>query len=89
MKKIEEKSKLYKALGEPIRLKIIEYLLNKKECVCICDLSKFIQRDQSVVFRHVQILKDASIISTRKEAKFLMCCLKDKRKIRKYLEGEI
>lgn len=86
MKKIEEKSKFYKALGEPIRLKIIEYLLNKKECTCICELAKSVNRDQSVIFRHVQILKDAGIVNTNKEAKFLMCCLKDKQKIRKYLE---
>ena len=85
MKKIEEKAKFYKALGEPIRLKIIEYLLNKKECVCICDFSKLLKRDQSVIFRHVQILKDAGILSTNKEAKFLMCCLKNEEMIRRLL----
>lgn len=86
MVKIEEKSRFYKALGEPIRLKIIDYLLNKKDCACICDLTKLIKRDQSVIFRHVQVLKDAGIITTEKKACFLMCCLKDKKKIRKYME---
>ena len=88
MKNIEKMSKFYKALGEPIRLRIIEYLLDKKECICICKLSKSIKRDQSVIFRHIQILKAADIVSTNKEAKFLMCCIKDKQKIRKYLEEQ-
>ncbi|MBL7054855.1 winged helix-turn-helix transcriptional regulator [Candidatus Woesearchaeota archaeon] len=87
MLNLEEKSKFYKALGEPIRLKIIEYLLNKKRCTCICELSKLLKRDQSVIFRHIETLKEAKIISTRKEANFLMCCLKDKDKIKKYLEN--
>jgi len=82
----EKKSNFYKALGEPIRLKIIEYLLDKKDCACICDLTKFVNRDQSVVFRHIKILQDAGIIKTEKKANFLMCCIKNKKKISKCLE---
>ena len=85
MKNLEEKSRLYKALGEPIRLKIIEYLMEKGQCTCICELSKLLKRDQSVIFRHIQILKNADILNTNKEAKYLMCCIKDKDKIKKIL----
>jgi len=84
---IKKKSKFYKALAEPIRLKIIEYLLNKKECICICKLSKTLKRDQSVIFRHIQILKEVGIIDACKENKFLVCCLKNKDKKKKYLEA--
>ncbi|MFH1682223.1 MAG: metalloregulator ArsR/SmtB family transcription factor [Candidatus Woesearchaeota archaeon] len=87
MKNLEEKSRLYKALGEPIRLKIIEYLLKKRACVCICELSKLLNRDQSVIFRHIQILKDAGILNTNKEAKYLLCCIKDKDKIKRILRN--
>ncbi len=86
MKKIEEKSKFYKALGDPIRLKIIDYLLKKGKCTCICELSKILKRDQSVIFRHVCILRNAKILNTNKESKFLMCCVNDKDKIKKLLE---
>ena len=68
----EYKSKLYKALGEPTRLKIVEYLIEKENCTCICELSELLKKDQSVIFRHVHILKDAGIINTKKEAKYLM-----------------
>ena len=83
---IEEKSKFYKALGEPIRLRIIEYLLKKEKCTCICNLAKFLKRDQSVIFRHIQMLKDAGIILAKKDANFLICCVQDKKRIKKYLE---
>ncbi|MBW2975789.1 ArsR family transcriptional regulator [Candidatus Woesearchaeota archaeon] len=86
MRGLEEKSRFFKALGEPIRLKIIGFLLGKRECTCICELSSFLIRDQSVIFRHVQILKDAGILNTKKESRCLMCCVKDKESIKKMLE---
>jgi DNA-binding transcriptional ArsR family regulator len=86
MKNLEQKSRLYRALGEPVRLKIIEYLMKKGQCTCICELSKILKRDQSVIFRHILVLKDAGILNTNKEAKYLMCCIKDKDKIKRMLE---
>lgn len=87
MKNIEEKSRFYKALGEQVRLKIIDYLIKRKQCTCICELSKHLKKDQSVVFRHVIILRDAGILDTNKESRCLMCCVKDKEKIKRILYG--
>ncbi|PIZ52440.1 hypothetical protein COY27_00400 [Candidatus Woesearchaeota archaeon CG_4_10_14_0_2_um_filter_33_13] len=87
MNTLNEKSCFYKALGDPIRLRIIEFLLNEKKCTCICHLSKHLNRDQSVIFRHVQVLKSVGILNTIKESKYLMCCIKDKDKLRKMLEN--
>ncbi|MFH1400134.1 MAG: ArsR family transcriptional regulator [Nanoarchaeota archaeon] len=86
MKNLEETAKLHKALGEPIRLRIVQYLLKEGQCTCICDLSTLLRRDQSVIFRHIQILKEAGVLDTRKEAKYLMCCIKDKKRIKRMLE---
>ena len=85
MTKIKQKVKFYKALGEENRLKIIKFLLTQDSCSCICHLSKKLKKDQSVIFRHIQILKDAEIVSTRKKDKFLYCCLKNKKEIKKLL----
>ena len=82
----KEKSRFFKALGEPVRLKIVDFLLNKKDCACICELAGLIKKDISVIFRHVKILEEAGIIKAEKKASFLMCCVKDKNKIMKYLE---
>ncbi|MGM5483404.1 MAG: ArsR/SmtB family transcription factor [Nanobdellota archaeon] len=86
MKNLQHKAKLYKALGEPVRLKIVDYLLKKGECTCICELSKLLKRDQSVISRHIQVLKEADILNTNKETKYLMCCIKDKDKVMRILE---
>ena len=86
MKSINEKAKIYKALGEPIRLKIVKFLLSKKEGDCICHLSKELDRDQSVIFRHIQILKEVNLIKTTKKDKFLWCEIKTVHQIKKLLE---
>jgi ArsR family transcriptional regulator, arsenate/arsenite/antimonite-responsive transcriptional repressor len=82
---IERQARLYRALCEPMRLRIVRFLLTKP-CTCICKLAAHLQRDQSVVYRHIEILKEAGIISTRKEGTFLMCCLRDKTRAKKLLE---
>ncbi len=82
---IEKTAKFYRALADPARLRIISFLLNRKECVCICKIAEFIRKDQSVAFRHVQILKDTGIVTTCKQDKYLMCCIKDKKKIRQLI----
>jgi DNA-binding transcriptional ArsR family regulator len=86
MKKIIEKSKFFKALGDPVRLQIINYLLDRQFPVCICNLSKVINRDQSVVFRHVQLLVAARIVNTKKDNKFLMCSIQNKAKIKNLID---
>lgn len=83
---IVQKSKFYAALGEPVRLKMLQYMLKAKGCICICNLAKHIDRDQSVAFRHILVLKGAGIISTKKECRYLMCCVKNKAQLRKYME---
>lgn len=86
MKNTGGKSKFFKALGEPIRLRIVNYLMKQDSGVCLRHLSKVIKRDHSVIYRHVQLLKDAGIIETQKENKFLMCKIKDKNKIEELLK---
>lgn len=86
MKNMDGKSKFFKALGDPIRLKIIDHLMKNNSPVCVCDLSKTVKRDVSVIFRHAQLLKDVGIIETRKENKFLMCKIKDKTKMEELLK---
>jgi len=73
----EKKSELYKALSDPTRLKILHWLLDVKCCKCICHLAQYVSKDQSTVFRHIEVLRRAGIIKTRKEDKFLYCEIAD------------
>lgn len=86
MKNIDEKVEFFKALSDPVRLEIVYHLLGLQSQVCICDLSKVIKRDPSVIFRHVQQLTQAGIIHSQKENKFLMCEIKDKERIKSVLQ---
>lgn len=82
----EKRAKFYRALAEPIRLRILWCLLSKDEKLCVCDLAKFVGRDQSVVFRHVQILNEEGIIDTEKEGNCLFCFVKGRKKVRGFFD---
>ena len=83
----DNKISIFKALGEPTRIKIVEDLLNRDSCKCVCELSKRLGKDQSVIYRHVQILERAGILSTSKEANKLLCCISNKEKVKRILEA--
>ncbi len=58
-------SEVFKALGHPSRVFIVETLQKSEHCVC--RLSEMIGADMSTVSRHLSILKRAGIIKDRKE----------------------
>jgi len=80
------KAAFFKALGDEVRLRIVKELLRRKRCTCICELAKVAGRDQSVIFRHVKLLETAGIINTHNEGRYLMCCVKEPRRISRLLE---
>ena len=62
---IKFKAKIFKALGNPIRLKIIRFLAEGEKCVC--EIFPHVDQTQPAVSRHLQILKDCGIIKFRKD----------------------
>lgn len=56
---------LFKALGEPIRLKIVK-LLSYQE-LCVCELEAVLNISQPRVSQHLKVLKRAGIVKERKE----------------------
>ena len=58
-------SEVFKALGHPSRVFIVEKL--KASEYCVCELSAMIGADMSTVSRHLSILKKAGIVTDRKE----------------------
>ncbi len=69
-----------KALADRTRLNMINYLGDGGDKSC-CQIAEHVKKDASTVFRHLEILKRAGIIKTRKDGQKLICSLKDKRKI--------
>ncbi|GFR35541.1 hypothetical protein TCEA9_13530 [Thermobrachium celere] len=56
--------KMFKALGHPIRYKIVKFLLDGPQCVC--KLNENIEFSQSNLSQHLRILKDAGIVKGEK-----------------------
>ena len=62
----EENSEILKALGHPVRLKIVMGLMNGHECN-VNKIVENLQIPQSTVSQHLKVLKIRGIISFRKE----------------------
>lgn len=57
---LELRAKIFKALGHPSRLKMVESLFDGERCVC--ELQALVGSDISTVSKHLNILKEAGIL---------------------------
>jgi len=78
-----------KALADPARRKIIHLLRSKGRCscrqvsdtdpgMCVCDLEGELRLTQPTITHHVQVLREAGLISNRKIGRWLYCCRDEK-----------
>ena len=61
----ELKAEVLKALAHPTRLMMVETLANSERCVC--ELNELFDADHSTISKHLTILKQAGLVSDRKE----------------------
>lgn len=59
-----ERAAVFKALGHPARLRIVEELLDR-EC-CVCELVDVSAGGWSTVSRHLSVLKSAGVVEDEK-----------------------
>ena len=67
------KAKIFHALSDPIRLKIIDFLRDGEKCVC--EITPHLKLLQPVVSRHLKILKNAGLVKRRKHGTWHMYSL--------------
>jgi ArsR family transcriptional regulator len=60
----------FKALGDPIRLRLFALLGNHDE-LCVCHLVDAMQLPQSTISRHLSILRQAGLLDTRRDGKWM------------------
>ena len=76
MKRTEELVPVFKALGDPTRLKILELLRSRgKSCcdliareergLCACDIEKAVGLSQAAVSHHMDLLRRAGLVKPR------------------------
>lgn len=61
----ELKADVLKAMAHPTRLYILEILAKGERCVC--ELNELIQADLSTISKHLSLMKQAGLVSDRKE----------------------
>lgn len=57
--------RIFKALGHPIRYKIVKFLYDGPKCVC--KLNESIEFSQANLSQHLKILKEAGILTSEKK----------------------
>src|SRR6478735_1015656 len=60
-----ELARMFKALGDPARVKIMSMLLNADE-VCACDFSAGIGKTAATTSHHLKVLREAGLVATEK-----------------------
>lgn len=74
---IRFRAKIFKALADPIRLEIIEFLRGGEKCVC--EIVPSMGIIQPLVSRHMKILKDCGLVNDRKEGNKRLYSITDPR----------
>jgi len=66
---------IFKALADPLRLRIVILLLNGE--LCVCDLIEILGLPQSTISRHMSRLKTAGLVTDRRNGKWVHYSLAD------------
>ncbi len=74
-KENEQLAALYKAMGDPNRLRIL-WALNHEE-MCVCDLALFIGVSESAISHQLRQLRQLQLVSNRREGPVLYYRLND------------
>jgi len=59
--------RLFRALGDPARLRIFRLLAEAGTPVCVCDLVARIGLSQPTVSHHLRVLREAGLVTARRK----------------------
>jgi ArsR family transcriptional regulator len=66
---MEKLVKIFKALGDKSRLRIVKML--QQRSLCVCEITAVLELATSTVSAHLSLLKEANIIADRKDGKWV------------------
>lgn len=72
---VSELSNLFKCMGDPTRVKILNILMNTEACVC--DIAALTNMSQSAISHQLRVLKMSRIVKMRKSGKVVYYSLND------------
>jgi ArsR family transcriptional regulator len=56
-----------KALGDPVRVQLVDVLLKHAGKVCVCELVPLFDLSQSTVSHHLKVLREAGIVGSERQ----------------------
>jgi ArsR family transcriptional regulator, arsenate/arsenite/antimonite-responsive transcriptional repressor len=62
----ERMASIAKALGDPIRLQLVDVLKKHAGQVCVCELVPLFDLSQPTVSHHLKVLRDAGIVDSER-----------------------
>jgi ArsR family transcriptional regulator len=80
---MQELLNIFKALSDETRLKILK-IIEKGE-ICVCDLVSVLDMSQPKISFHLNVLKEARLISDRKQGKWVHYSINDSDMFRRFL----
>ena len=63
----ERLATLAKALGDPIRIQLLDVLRKHAGKVCVCELVPLFDVSQPTVSHHLKVLRDAGLVASEKQ----------------------
>ncbi|MDE5831396.1 MAG: metalloregulator ArsR/SmtB family transcription factor [Desulfovibrio sp.] len=73
-KVFEASARVFKALGHPSRLRMVDAMRDGEKCVC--ELRELIGCDLSTVSRHLSVLREAGVVDSEKRGTNIYYSLK-------------
>jgi ArsR family transcriptional regulator, lead/cadmium/zinc/bismuth-responsive transcriptional repressor len=83
--KANELSQIFKALGDPTRLKIIEILSHGE--LCVFDIAQALKMTQSAISHQLRTLRNLRLVKYKKEGKQVIYSLDDEHVLRLFEQG--
>jgi len=80
------RAEVFRALSDPVRLEIVEYLKDQERCVC--EIFPAFGKVQSTISKHLDILYNAGILDRRTEGQRTLYRIKDSRVLRLMREAD-
>jgi ArsR family transcriptional regulator, arsenate/arsenite/antimonite-responsive transcriptional repressor len=61
---IERMAAILKAIAHPVRIKILDLILQGDGEVCSCDIERFFELSQPTISHHIKLLQEAGLIAS-------------------------
>jgi ArsR family transcriptional regulator len=73
--RLQKMAELFRVLGDPSRLKIINALLLAE--MCVCDIAALLDMTQPAVSHHLKVLRQTQLVKYRRDGKIVYYSLDD------------